>query len=167
MNSTVTSFFSTDHALAILERGVLPLFYLVPPSKSSFETPQEVPNYLGEVIISLSQLFALLSIVYSYQVIPFFIIFLFVDVVLRWLQGLPNVPVNDSISSMSTGLMMFTLSAVLFKGFEVAAYAWVHNNLRLVVLPWDSIYTWLLCLVFYDFLFYWFHRAAHGMHNDQ
>ena len=57
---------------------------------------------------------------------------------------------------------MFTLSTVLLKGFEVSAYAWVHKNLRLVTLPWDSPFTWLLCLIVYDFCYYWFHRGAHG-----
>lgn len=96
------------------------------------------------------------------QVVPFILIFLLIDALLRWQLGMPHIPVNDSIISMSTGLMMFTLNSVLFKGFEIAAYAWVHENLRLVTLPWDSALTWFLCLVCNDFLFYWFHRAAHG-----
>ena len=46
VNSTLTSTFSYR---GILERGLLPLFYLVPPSKSSFETLEEVPTYVNDV----------------------------------------------------------------------------------------------------------------------
>lgn len=46
VNSTLTS---TISYRGILERGLLPLFYLVPPSKSSFETLEEVPTYVNDV----------------------------------------------------------------------------------------------------------------------
>ena len=29
-------------------------------------------------------------------------------------------------------------------------------------LPWDNPWTWYLCFIGVDFLYYWFHRAAHG-----
>ena len=46
--------------------------------------------------------------------------------------------------------------------FELLSYAWVYEHCRLVSLPWDSPLTWWLALLAYDFLFYWFHRMAHG-----
>lgn len=46
VNSSLTS---TISYRGILERGLLPLFYLVPPNKSSFETLEEVPIYVNDV----------------------------------------------------------------------------------------------------------------------
>lgn len=51
VNASVSSHPPAVRAFGILERGLLPLFYLVPPSHSSFETLQEVPNYLNEVML--------------------------------------------------------------------------------------------------------------------
>ena len=45
---------------------------------------------------------------------------------------------------------------------ELALYVFVYNNFHLVALPWDSPATWYLCFIGVDFLYYWFHRAAHG-----
>ena len=45
---------------------------------------------------------------------------------------------------------------------ELVFYVFVYNNFQLVELPWDSPGTWYLCFIGVDFLYYWFHRAAHG-----
>ena len=45
---------------------------------------------------------------------------------------------------------------------QLAFYVFVYDNFYLVALPWDSPGTWYLCFIGVDFLFYWFHRAAHG-----
>ena len=47
MNATES--LSSSRVLSFLELKFLPLFYLVPPSHSSFKTLREVPNYLDEV----------------------------------------------------------------------------------------------------------------------
>ena len=45
---------------------------------------------------------------------------------------------------------------------ELALYVFVYDNFHLVTLPWDSPWTWYICLLGVDFFYYWFHRAAHG-----
>ena len=45
---------------------------------------------------------------------------------------------------------------------ELVFYVFVYDNFHLVELPWDSPGTWYLCFIGVDFLYYWFHRAAHG-----
>lgn len=45
---------------------------------------------------------------------------------------------------------------------ELVFYVFIYNNFQLVELLWDSPGTWYLCFVGVDFLYYWFHRAAHG-----
>lgn len=38
-----------NNTVARVLQGFGPLFYLVPPSKSSFKSPNDVPNYVQEV----------------------------------------------------------------------------------------------------------------------
>ncbi|GIX85102.1 alkylglycerol monooxygenase, partial [Caerostris extrusa] len=46
-------------------------------------------------------------------------------------------------------------------GTELLLYTWIYNNWRICSLPWNSPWTWILCMVLTDFFFYWMHRAAH------
>lgn len=32
----------------------------------------------------------------------------------------------------------------------------------MVELPWDSVWTWIACMVGVDFCYYWVHRCGHG-----
>merc|ERR1712223_705675 len=43
----------------------------------------------------------------------------------------------------------------------LSTYAWVHTHYRLVDLPWNSPWTWVLTAVLVDLGYYWFHRASH------
>lgn len=44
----------------------------------------------------------------------------------------------------------------------VFVYVFIWNNWRLIELPWDSPWTWLLCFIAQDFMYYLGHRAIHG-----
>jgi len=41
-------------------------------------------------------------------------------------------------------------------------YIYVYENWRLYELHWNSSTTWIIAFIGVDFLYYWFHRAAHG-----
>jgi alkylglycerol monooxygenase len=69
---------------------------------------------------------------------------------------------NDAINSIGLG-MLSQISAVLTRllrvGIYTAVYSWValwHNDAF-----WMSWYGWVIALVFYDFCYYWLHRAGH------
>lgn len=96
------------------------------------------------------------------QALPYFGVLVFIESVVRWLQRLPRLRINDSITSLSIALMWLMLNRMLLRGLEVSAYSWVHLHLRLVDLPWDSSLTWWVCFFGFDLAFYWFHRMAHG-----
>lgn len=69
---------------------------------------------------------------------------------------------NDAINSISLG-MLSQVTAVLTRLFRIGIYTAVYG----VVSVWhnDAFWTsplgWLLALVFYDFCYYWLHRAGH------
>ena len=64
-------------------------------------------------------------------------------------------------------LFLFNIDDVFFfriivLSAELALYVFVYDNFHLVTLPWDSPWTWYICFIGVDFIYYWFHRAAHG-----
>jgi alkylglycerol monooxygenase len=71
----------------------------------------------------------------------------------------------DAINSISLG-MMSQFTAVFTRLLRVGIYTSVYASLSLVPLEaakafWQTWYSWALALVFYDFCYYWLHRAGH------
>ena len=70
--------------------------------------------------------------------------------------------VNDMVNSISLGVMS-QLSGVLLKVLTIGIYTLVFS--AVAVYPdlafWSTWYGVLLALVFYDFCYYWLHRAGH------
>ena len=69
---------------------------------------------------------------------------------------------NDAINSISLG-MLSQLTGVLGKLLSIGIYAMTFDALALYpqVDFWNTWYGVLLALVFYDFCYYWLHRAGH------
>ncbi|MEK9951084.1 MAG: lysoplasmalogenase family protein [Curvibacter sp.] len=69
---------------------------------------------------------------------------------------------NDAVSSIGLG-MLSQISAVLTRTLRVGIYVLVFEHVALWRNDafWQSGYGWVLALVFYDFCYYWLHRAGH------
>ncbi len=69
---------------------------------------------------------------------------------------------NDAINSIGLG-MLSQISAVFTRLLRVGIYTAVYSSVALF--PdhafWTTWAGWLLALVFYDFCYYWLHRAGH------
>lgn len=96
-----------------------------------------------------------------FQVTVHFLILIAVEAVIRWLQRKSLPRINDSISSISNGIIS-ELAKLVIGAIEVASYVWVHHNFCLIKLPWNSAITWWIAFFGVDFAYYWFHRMAHG-----
>jgi alkylglycerol monooxygenase len=70
--------------------------------------------------------------------------------------------INDAISSISLGILS-QVSGVLSKALTVGIYAAVFHAVALFpdMAFWSTWYGVVLALVFYDFCYYWLHRAGH------
>jgi alkylglycerol monooxygenase len=71
----------------------------------------------------------------------------------------------DAISSISLG-MMSQFTGVLTRLLRIGIYTAIYASFSLVPLEaarefWGTWYGWLLALIFYDFCYYWNHRAGH------
>ncbi len=79
-----------------------------------------------------------------------------------WAKKRNTYRLNDAINSIGLG-MLSQVSAVFTRLFRVGIYTAVYQTLALWHNDafWLSWYGWVLALVFYDFCYYWLHRAGH------
>eukprot|EP00112_Aurelia_sp_Birch-Aquarium-sp1_P023453 Seg70.4 transcript_id=Seg70.4/GoldUCD/mRNA.D3Y31 product="Alkylglycerol monooxygenase" protein_id=Seg70.4/GoldUCD/D3Y31 len=126
---------------ASLNHQIRRFVYAVTPWETSFEKTEDVPDYLNEAI-------------------PLFMAAIVVEYVVSLLKGKQTLRFNDGISSIGAGLFS-QLSKIMVLVSELALYVYVYENYRIMALPWDSAWTWLLCFVVVDFIYYVFHRATH------
>lgn len=117
------------------------LFYLVSPNETSFETIAEVPEYVN-------------------QAAPYFFICILLENLILLAKGKSLMRPNDGFNSIAHGLIS-TFHGLLIRSTEVAAFIWVHEHWCVYRLPWDSAWTWLLCLLGMDLGYYWVHRFGH------
>jgi alkylglycerol monooxygenase len=93
---------------------------------------------------------------------PVFLLLIALEIAYGVWCGRNTYRLNDAINSMSLG-MLSQVTGVLTRLFRVgiygAVFSWVslwHDDAF-----WTSPAGWLLALLFYDFCYYWLHRAGH------
>ncbi|KAK2096256.1 hypothetical protein P7K49_025290 [Saguinus oedipus] len=122
-----------------VSQGFRVMFYTMKPSESSFQTLEEVPDYVKKAT-------------------PFFISLMLLEFVVSWIhKGKPPGRLDDALTSVSAGVLSRLPGSV-----ELTSYIYIWENYRLFNLPWDSPWTWYLTFLGVDFGYYWFHRMAHG-----
>ncbi|MBC5784723.1 sterol desaturase family protein [Ramlibacter sp. USB13] len=92
------------------------------------------------------------------------VFFLLIGLEFAWglWRGKNTYRLNDAINSISLGTLSEiskVLTRLLRVGIYTAVFSWVsvwHNEAF-----WTSIPGWILALLFYDFCYYWLHRAGH------
>uniref|UniRef100_A0AC35U9C5 Fatty acid hydroxylase domain-containing protein n=1 Tax=Rhabditophanes sp. KR3021 TaxID=114890 RepID=A0AC35U9C5_9BILA len=149
-------FTNTSFGHRLLERLTFTNFrhslYLISPYESAVGTVEEVPNYNIEVAAWWTTL-------------------IFIEFIILYFQHHEDrFALNDSIVSISAGMLS---QCFKFGGRALAifAYVFVWNNCRVLELPWESPWTWILCLFTQDFMYYLGHRAVHeagffwGLHS--
>ena len=93
---------------------------------------------------------------------PVFLLMIAAEYAWSRVRGQSVYRLNDAISSISLGIVS-QLSALFTKLLTVGIYTAVYH----AVAPWPDLPFWstwygvLLALVFYDFCYYWQHRAGH------
>jgi sterol desaturase/sphingolipid hydroxylase (fatty acid hydroxylase superfamily)/uncharacterized membrane protein YhhN len=79
-----------------------------------------------------------------------------------WARRRNTYRLNDAINSISLG-MLSQLSAVFTRLFRIGIYTALYGAVSVWhnEALWTTWYGWLLALLFYDFCYYWLHRAGH------
>jgi alkylglycerol monooxygenase len=93
---------------------------------------------------------------------PVFFVLIAVEFAWGWRKGRNTYRLNDAINSITLG-MLSQITAVLTRLFRIGIYTAVFSSVALWRDDafWLSPVGWLLALVFYDFCYYWLHRAGH------
>ncbi|XP_077298483.1 alkylglycerol monooxygenase-like [Arctopsyche grandis] len=125
-------------------KGLGQFFYLIDHRETSFEDTTQVPNFFR-------------------QSWPYFILFIVLENLILILEGKPSIRLNDTITSLSNGLIQ-ECGRLLFRGGESLAYVFIYNHFRIVDLKWDYALTWYAAAIGVDFCYYWVHRASHEVH---
>jgi alkylglycerol monooxygenase len=95
------------------------------------------------------------------------VFFLLIALEFAWgrAKGRNTYRLQDAISSIGLG-MMSQFTAVFTRLLRVGVYTAIYASFSLMPLDaaqefWRSWYGWVLALIFYDFCYYWLHRAGH------
>ena len=93
---------------------------------------------------------------------PVFLALIAIEYAVGRARGHNTYRFNDAVNSIGLG-MLSQVSAVFTRLLRVGIYTAVFSAVTLV--PdnrfWTTPLGWLLALVFYDFCYYWLHRAGH------
>ncbi|MGQ2978584.1 MAG: lysoplasmalogenase family protein [Polaromonas sp.] len=92
------------------------------------------------------------------------VFFLLIAIEFAWghAKGRNTYRLNDAVSSIGLG-MLSQVSAVFTRLFRIGIYTAIYSSVALYPNAefWNTWYGWLIALVFYDFCYYWLHRAGH------
>jgi alkylglycerol monooxygenase len=96
---------------------------------------------------------------------PVFLALIAIEFAWGWVRKRNTYRLSDAISSISLGMLSET-TKVFTQLLRVGIYGAVYTTVSLAPIEdarefWTSWYGWLLALLFYDFCYYWLHRAGH------
>lgn len=91
--------------------------------------------------------------------IPVFLILIAIEWIYSYLKKRNYYRLNDTISNLSLGIgnQIFNLFS---KTLLLGAYIYIFKNIALFKLPVNA-WSFMGCLILFDFLFYWAHRLSH------
>jgi sterol desaturase/sphingolipid hydroxylase (fatty acid hydroxylase superfamily) len=91
--------------------------------------------------------------------VPFFFIFIGLELIIARRRRLPLYRLNDSLSDLSAGVMQQVV-ILFWTTTLLGIFQSVYDEYRLVT--WSSaVWPWLIAFVGVDFLYYWWHRLSH------
>jgi sterol desaturase/sphingolipid hydroxylase (fatty acid hydroxylase superfamily) len=93
--------------------------------------------------------------------VPLFFLLIVIELVLEKLKGTDYYRVNDSINSLTAGVLS-RMTGIVKQLFPLAVYALVYDQLALFQIE-QSWWSWVIAFVLYDFCYYWNHRMGHEM----
>lgn len=95
---------------------------------------------------------------YIAYAIPVF--FLLIGVELWWTRDQRRYRLTDAINDLSCGVLQ-QIFTVFAKTALFAGYLWIYQQWRLMEVPINRWWAWVICFIGVDFCYYWFHRLSH------
>ena len=94
--------------------------------------------------------------------IPVFMSTILLEAWIAHRRGVAVYDIPDALTSLHFGVLSQVWGAFTAL-LSFGMYVLVHDHLRLFTLPLESPWVWVGALLFYDFCYYWAHRAGHEM----
>ena len=94
-----------------------------------------------------------------FYAIPLFILFVALEAYYSYKKNKKYYRLNDTIANFSLGIGS-QLSGALSKGVIFGLYIYIHKHFAFFHIP-ATWWSFFLCLILFDFLFYWAHRISH------
>ena len=91
---------------------------------------------------------------------PVFLVLIALEFAIGRARGRDTYRLNDTLSSIGLGVMS-QVTGVFGKLLRIGVYTLAFEHVALFRLPADALWVWAGALVFYDFCYYWLHRAGH------
>jgi sterol desaturase/sphingolipid hydroxylase (fatty acid hydroxylase superfamily) len=91
---------------------------------------------------------------------PVFLLLIALEFGVGLARGRNTYRLNDSLNSIGLGVMS-QVTGVFGKLLRIGLYTLVFDQVALTRLPAASPWVWVFALLFYDFCYYWLHRAGH------
>ncbi len=91
---------------------------------------------------------------------PVFLLLIALEFAVGVARGRNTYRLNDTLNSVGLGVMS-QVTGVFGKLLRIGVYTLAFEHVALLRLPVDAWWVWLLALVYYDFCYYWLHRAGH------
>lgn len=92
--------------------------------------------------------------------VPFFLLMIVLELFWGWWKGNNTYRINDSINSLSLGLLS-TVTKFVFLNIGLLVFSGIEENYAIWAFDNSLVGHWLLAILLYDFLYYWFHRISH------
>ena len=92
--------------------------------------------------------------------VPVFLLMIVLELGWGLFRGNNTYRVNDSINSLSMGLLS-TVTKFVFLNIGALAFARISQEYAVWSFDINALGHWLLAILLYDFLYYWFHRISH------
>jgi len=84
------------------------------------------------------------------------------EMLIAFLKGEYNHKMFYVFNNIFGGIVQVIFNRAVVQPLGFVAYCYVYKHYRIYELPWDSVWTWLLAFICVDFIYYCFHRGAHG-----
>ena len=91
---------------------------------------------------------------------PVFLLLIAAEFAVGVARGRNTYRLNDALNSIGLGVMS-QVTGVFGKLLRIGLYTLVFEHVALTRLPADAVWVWVFALLFYDFCYYWLHRAGH------
>ena len=91
---------------------------------------------------------------------PVFLLLIAIEFAVGVARGRNTYRFNDALNSIGLGVMS-QVTGVFGKLLRVGIYTLAFEHVALTRLPADALWVWVFALLFYDFCYYWYHRAGH------